>query len=480
MPVCAAQHHWVRAAPYTAGVVTTASRRPIDPASCHYAPELCLDGEDAVVLVTGADHLVRAYALLLEDAPAIPPPTHSWWALRCCVLRQRVLASPSATLAAHVDRLAPLLEAHSCAALCIELALAHQVYGRVADAARCLSRAEELADVSLHVDGAMGMRTVHQQEAKAQLVVRIASCAAEELSSVATSELMDEEHDNEPGMPLGAGIYVQQSQHTDVLPLPVLSGDDHSTTLPPLLQSLLLTHAKHIERTTAADELRPWQMAPFVEAVLSQPRTTPSIYYAARLLRAQHERARSRTRARALLAYERLLACLRRTTPPAHKRLPFALAIPLPMHARLRREAADEMVSCGMVGDALVEYESLQEWDALVACYRLLGKAQAAEALVTQRLQVEPQRASLWCTLGDLHNDDAMYERALQVSSHRSVRALRALARSAMGRLDWSQGAVRWEAALAINPLHEQGWFALGYCCLKQHDAQRALQAFTR
>ena len=42
------------------------------------------------------------------------------------------------------------------------------------------------------------------------------------------------------------------------------------------------------------------------------------------------------------------------------------------------------------------------------------------------------------------------------------------------------QAAAHWEAALAVNPLHAEGWFALGFCALKVADAGRAAQAFTR
>ena len=42
------------------------------------------------------------------------------------------------------------------------------------------------------------------------------------------------------------------------------------------------------------------------------------------------------------------------------------------------------------------------------------------------------------------------------------------------------QAAGHWEKALALNPLFPQGWFGLGYCCLKTKSHQRALQAFTR
>ena len=31
-----------------------------------------------------------------------------------------------------------------------------------------------------------------------------------------------------------------------------------------------------------------------------------------------------------------------------------------------------------------------------------------------------------------------------------------------------------------MNPLHPEGWFALGYCALKERDYSRAAQAFSR
>lgn len=42
------------------------------------------------------------------------------------------------------------------------------------------------------------------------------------------------------------------------------------------------------------------------------------------------------------------------------------------------------------------------------------------------------------------------------------------------------QAAEHWELALAVNPLHPEGWFALGFCCLKAQATRRAVQAFSR
>jgi len=44
-----------------------------------------------------------------------------------------------------------------------------------------------------------------------------------------------------------------------------------------------------------------------------------------------------------------------------------------------------------------------------------------------------------------------------------------------------AQAAEHWEAALRVNPLHAEGWFALGFCALKAGGGGgRAAQAFTR
>ena len=38
------------------------------------------------------------------------------------------------------------------------------------------------------------------------------------------------------------------------------------------------------------------------------------------------------------------------------------------------------------------------------------------------------------------------------------------------------QSAEHWELALALNPLHPQGWFSLGYCCIKLERYDRAVE----
>lgn len=75
--------------------------------------------------------------------------------------------------------------------------------------------------------------------------------------------------------------------------------------------------------------------------------------------------------------------------------------------------------------------------------------------------------SSVWATLAVTHSDNCLVlaDGPQNIDSHVFLMI---------------QAAGHWEKALALNPLFPQGWFGLGYCCLKTLNHQRALQAFTR
>jgi tetratricopeptide (TPR) repeat protein len=96
-----------------------------------------------------------------------------------------------------------------------------------------------------------------------------------------------------------------------------------------------------------------------------------------------------------------------------------------------------------------------------------MGKKSAAVDLINARLLERPNDPRLWCSLGDVTISDSCYEKALEVSNDKSVRAKRALARSAYNRGDFEKSKILWEAAMALNSLYSDGWFALGAAALK-------------
>ncbi|KAF6170939.1 hypothetical protein GIB67_014756 [Kingdonia uniflora] len=121
----------------------------------------------------------------------------------------------------------------------------------------------------------------------------------------------------------------------------------------------------------------------------------------------------------------------------------------------------------GMIGDALKIFERLELCDDLIQCYwvshdSLLEKMAAAVELIKARLCEMPNDPRVWCSFGDVTKNDAHYEKALEVSNNRSTRAKRSLARSAYNNGNYEVSKVLWEAAMALNSLHPDGWFTLG------------------
>jgi tetratricopeptide (TPR) repeat protein len=340
------------------------------------------------------------------------------------------------------------------------------------------------------VQGELGMRTVHQSEAKAQMVLRW-QCdpeaepaeAGDALPAVSGAGAGVEAGGDDASAPgRAARMLGEEEEEADVLPLPSLMCADGTTRapLPPLEQAAVLAAALGVRKGRAADELRAWDMAPYVEAVRAQPRGAPVLRAAADLLAARHERTRGRTRMRALSCLEALADALRAPLPPVAARACFAWAAWLPPVPALRRELGEQLLSAGLVGAAMAMFEALELWDALIVCLQLAGKRAEAGALIRERLVATPLDARLWCALGDATGEEVHYRKAWEVSDGHSARAQRSLARAASSRAEYPAAVAAWEAALAINPMYPEGWFGLGYACMKTGDERRALSAFSR
>ncbi|KAL3155216.1 hypothetical protein ABBQ32_013155 [Trebouxia sp. C0010 RCD-2024] len=423
-------------------------------------------------------------------------PSWSWWTARVLLMNQRLLAGSAASLRSALTMLMPQVlnrfgsssvldlgesKAALAAAAELEAALVEHVYSSPQTALRHLQAAAYALGMHTIVEGAMGVRTVHQVDPKAQLVV--STSHSHEENGYASGE------DSYQLDSMSLGSQVESSElkgltaESDVLSAPKLvdgSGRVLDRSLGGLEQAVLLGWAQQVKKGTSVDELQAWQMAPYVEAVLRQPRSHPLIRSAAKLLQTRHERTRTRTLERSLMQLQQLAEAPSQPLPRVKTRFRHAFGVLFPLRPSLRKELGEQLLSTGLVGAAMGVFEEEELWDSLIICYRLLQKLPQAQELVQARLQVTPDDASLLCALGDITLEDKHYHQAWEASKGRSTRAQRSLARSAQRQQHWDQAEGHWEKALGLNPLFPQGWFALGYCCLKTKNQQRALQAFTR
>ncbi|XP_030471639.2 uncharacterized protein LOC115689654 [Syzygium oleosum] len=369
----------------------------------------------------------------------------------------------------------------------LEAGMVEHSYGRIDSCRHHFDSAEMATGLQLSVTGVLGFRTAHQVEAKAQRVL---------VTNVSSLD----DGDIEPLLRLGENNS-RSLQHvtcetSDVLMTPKLLENNHGDVksaiqsvqsgsiaalpLHAIQQAVILAKCLLIERSSRQDEIQRWDMAPYIEAVDSQQSVHFIIRCFCDILRIQWESTRSRTKERALLMMDTLVKGVYEPSPQVAKRMFCSFGVYMPTIPALRKEYGEFLIRCGLMGEAVKIFEDLELWDNLIYCYRLLEKKAAAVELIKTRLSVMSNDPRLWCSLGDVTNNDACYEKALEVSNGRSARAKRSLARSAYNKGDFGKSMVLWDSAMALNSLYPDGWFALGAAALKARDIEKALDGFTR
>eukprot|EP00850_Spirogloea_muscicola_P016424 SM000133S26790 [mRNA] locus=s133:117854:124683:+ [translate_table: standard] len=496
--------------------------------------QLMIDGADLIGKPAVLQHLVLARNLLVLPPGSAPGlATAPWWAARALAVHQRSLAERSPTLHVQLElalsqavfncgswmlllskRESHMVEAKPtswtvserqarvvAAAVRLEAGLAKEAYG-LSDAARlCFHEAAEECGLSVSLSGVLGYRTKHQADPTAQMVLQALIKDGKELDlSDSEPELAGADDDDsgrltdgvgrrehERGDDVKASAQAVDEGERDILLAPLLVDEDKSkvqssgrASLNSIEQAIVLALSLDVRRNNPNDELRGWQMAPYIEAVSAQGHLRPMVRASCELLRIRWERSRSRTRQRALSTMERLVTDMQDGNARVAERMRYAFCVWFPTWAALQKEYGEFLLSVGLVGEAQLLFEKLELWDNLIECYRLLGKRPAAIQLVQERLKAQPDDPRLWCSLGDLTFDDDCYNKAWEVSGQRYARAHRSLARSATGRGDFRKAVSHWETALALNTLHPDGWFSLGYAAIQVEDADKALNAFTR
>ncbi|CAF1697668.1 unnamed protein product [Brassica napus] len=462
--------------------------------------QLMSAGSDLLGKFSNLQHLVFARMLLLKLKDLYATETFelrsvSWWIVRVLLIHQRVLHERSSSLfdmlqvymAEALDYFGDLQKVETywddkllegevssiTSTIHLEAFVLQYIYGRVDPCRLQLESAKAASKLELSVSGAFGFRTIHQVEPKAQMVL-----VANTSSSNGDVRLASEKAD------VGSYYEAWGGEAPEVYMTPKLVNDEgeagkDSVTLKPVEQAMVLAQCLLIEKGSRSDEMQRWDMAPYIEAIDSQKSTYFTLRCLCDLLRVRWESTRSRTKGRALEMVDKLVESINKSDPGASKRIPLCFAVHLPTIPALRKEYGELLVSCGLVGEAITIFESLELWDSLIHCYCFLGKKSAAVDLINAQLLERPNDPRLWCSLGDVTNNDSCYEKALEVSNDKSVRAKRALARSAYNRGDFEKSQMLWYAAMALNSLYPDGWFALGAAALKARDVQKAIDAFT-
>lgn len=496
--------------PYEASSAA-ASAPPAPSSSFDLLNELSENGEDMIGVVFHPEYLLVAKRVFNELATSHPSPVISFWDFRVSAAVQYLLAERSQTLLDKINKNVLLLldayasEERLLVAVHLEAANVYSVFGMVKEMQEHVESAQRVLGMTAELTGQLGTRTVHQKDAHAQLVAKVGfsqdhvdPLLAGHLESTRLDDMAfnlvfhsHESNGDRNASTTGPSEFQGFDSDSDVFrggPRLLQNEEAIRTDLNAMHQLVILALCNLVKKSSSPDGTQPWELTAYAECVLAQEKTEFLVRLSAYMELSRLEIQRSRTRERALCNMEGIKEALsdRASAAEAHNaispkdRMRYAFTIKCPPRARLWKELGEAFVACGLIGAAIKLFEEAELWDSLIVCYQLLQKNEIAEQLVRTRLEVTPNDARLWCTLGDLIDSDEHYHKAWECSNGRSARAQRSLARSAMRRDDFVLASDCWERALALSPLHLEAWFSLGWCNLKASNYEKAATALTR
>lgn len=304
--------------------------------------------------------------------------------------------------------------------------------------------------------------------------------------------------------------------------------------LKPLDSIILLALASSITNTSPNNGLTREETVPYATRVLEGGSSNWQVYTQALLVRSRIEGYKSRTIERGLLqlqaVVDQVIADTAETpegadsdggeaatsflpkaqgseSAPASQRLKYIFQLSSPTRWELEAELAQRWVQLGGLRSALEIYERLEMWPEAALCYAATEKEDMAKKIARRQLYhttnggpdkdestVEdderwegPERvpppadaARLYCIIGDIDSDPAMYEKAWEVSNHRYARAQRSLGRFHFAAKDHVNAADSYAKSLKVNQLNHTSWFALGCSLLELSQYERAVEAFSR
>lgn len=139
----------------------------------------------------------------------------------------------------------------------------------------------------------------------------------------------------------------------------------------------------------------------------------------------------------------------------------------------------DLMVSVGLIKSALDLYLQLRKWNEVISCYNILEMRHKAAEIIQQEID-KKATVELYCLMGDATDQCDWYEKAWEMSGHRSGRAQRHWGCYYFAKREYAEAIPHLQKSLELNSLQENVWARLGYAALTLENWELAAEAYRR
>ncbi|EZA47362.1 Tetratricopeptide repeat protein [Ooceraea biroi] len=391
-----------------------------------------------------------------------------WWLFRANLLHQCVLDENLGILFEETENLIVqisglrILEDLLCKLLFnLEVARFYLYHRRTQSSERYLECAQNVAGLTLSLEGAMGKRTKYQQEEKAQLYLKV------EINKDIFPSINCED------MPKSVNL-------DDELRLERIEFSEckEETQLGMLEEAVILAKYVQLQLCQPKHKLTDEEIKPYLTRVIENTRNW-SLKMTSLCHRCSLESDDKRTVERSMMQAESLLNDYNNGEASVARRMDLFFASGMKPIWTLKEKWANVMFSLGLVKGALQVFIELGLSEDAIVCYHTLNLKHKAAEIIQQELSKRPT-VKLWCLLGDATGDVDHYETAWKLSEGKSSRVQRHWGFYHFAKKDYVKAVPHLKLSVELNNIQELVWFRLGYAALQTEDWKLAATAYRR